>query len=475
MIKHRIKFSLGWIIISLGLSNNCFAGLNEDLNSYFDGLGFSKNFTSPHAYHGQQAGYYSGGSAFMRSAVQDVQIVQVEMPSFRAGCSGIDVFTGGLSHINNEQIVKTLKLIMNSSGTYAFSLAMETATPALANVMKYWNDIANKANQANINSCEAAEGLVGGMWPRMQGSQQKICQDMGSKDGIFNDWAAAKQKCTTGKEFSNTMNRARNNPQYQGRIFDSGNVVWRAIRKNGFLKNDDELAEFFMSMTGTVIVSRDLKDDDSPVMISPLVPSLMDRENNNLIKVLMEGGEVTLYRCDTKDDDGCLHPVPNKKYKFPSDRALGNRVREMLQHMVTSIINDTALSPQEIGLLESTSLPIYKMLNVQVAFGGGKDALHIPAYSEAVAADILYQYLEQILRIVRNSVETSQAPDGILEKFEPVINQEIADLQNAKQSAHTRMNMSIQMIQQTQLIEKMLAGDLSTHLANSLAWVKGMH
>jgi hypothetical protein len=49
---------------------------------------------------------------------------------------------------------------MNNSATYAFTLAMETASPALANIMKYWNDFASKVNQANINSCEMAESLV---------------------------------------------------------------------------------------------------------------------------------------------------------------------------------------------------------------------------------------------------------------------------------------------------------------------------
>lgn len=452
-----------------------FAGLNDDLNSYFNGLGFSKNFTSPHAYHGQQAGYYSGGSVFMRSAVQDVQIMQIEVPSYRSGCSGIDAFTGGFSMINSDQMVNLLKDIMNKSASYAFTLAMETATPALANVLNQWSSKLNAINQANINSCETAEGLVGGMWPKMRGSQERVCQDIGQTKGIFTDWAQAKQKCGMGGEFSKTMNTARNNPQYRDMVFDSGNIVWRAIRKNTWLQNDDELAEFFMSMTGTVIVSRDQNKDDSPVQISPLVPSLMDSKNNNLVKALLEGGKVTIYRCDTKDEGGCLHPQADKEITISRERAFGNRIHLMLEDMVNRIIDDTALTPEEMGLLESTSLPVYKMLNVQVAFAGNKDALHVPDYAEAVAGDILYQYLEQVMRVVRNSVATSQAPEALLVQFQPAISQELSELQNARKNAYARMNMSVQMIQQTQVIEKMLAGDLSTHLVNSLAWAKGMH
>lgn len=471
----KTKIRIVCIILLFSLRSVFATGVNDDLNNYFNGLGFSSNVTSPQAYHGQQAGYYTGGSVFMRSPVRDVQIVQLDLPSYRSGCSGIDIYAGGFSFIDNDQMVQLLQNLMNHSASYAFTLAMETATPELANVMKYWNDLANKINQTNINSCEAAEGLVGGMWPRVRGAQQRVCQDVGSSDGIFSDWAQAKQKCGMGNGFSSTMNKARSDPHYKNMVFDSGNIVWKAIKQNNLISGDDELAEFFMSLSGTIIISKMGSGDDAPVKLNPPLPSLMDKERNNLIQKLLNGGEVTIYKCDTTDVDGCLNPSDNLTVNISEDKAFANRIRKLLDDMVDKIIDDKALTPEEIGLLQSTSLPIYKMLNVQVAFAKNKDILHITDYSEAIATDIIYQYIEQILQVIRNSVAASQSPEDILAKLQPNIDKELEQLRDEQKSAYSKMATSIQLIQQTQVIERMLASDLSTELANNLSWAKGLH
>ncbi len=454
--------------------NAAYASVNEDLNSYFNGLGFSSNVSAPGAYHGQQAGFYTGGSVFMRSKTRDVQLVQIELPSFKSGCSGIDVYTGGFSFIDSKQIKPLLQNIMNNSASYAFTLAMETTAPALANVMKYWNDFASKVNQANINSCEMAEGLVGGMWPRVRGAQQRVCQDIGSNsNGMFTDWAQAKQGCGTGDEFTTTMDKARNDPRYKNLVFDSGNITWKAIKQNHLFGADEELAQFFMSLSGTVILSKEGSSDDAPVQFSPALPSLMNKERNNLIKALLEGGEVNIYRCDTFDENGCLHPQPGKIH-IAKEQAFGARIRKLLDDMVEKIINDKALTKEEIGLLQSTSLPIYKMLNVQSAFAKDRNILDVSSYSDAIASDILFQYLEQSIQIIRNHVAASQYSEAIIAELRPNIDQELAQLRELQKTAYSRMAISIQLIQQTQAIERMLAGDLSTDLANSLSWAKGM-
>ncbi|HZW61159.1 MAG TPA: conjugal transfer protein TraH [Candidatus Babeliales bacterium] len=460
------------VVLSMPIAH---ASVNDDLNSYFNSLGFSSNVTSPQAYHGQQAGYYTGGSVFMRSATRDVQLVQLELPSFRSGCSGIDLYTGGFSFINSDQIIPLMQNIMNNSASYAFTLAMETASPALANVMKYWNDFASKINQANINSCEMAESLVGGMWPRVRGAQQRVCQDIGSNsNGLFTDWAQAKQKCGTGNEFTNTMNKARNDPRYKNLVFDSGNITWKAIKQNNLFGSDDELAQFFMSLSGTVIIYKDGAGDDEPVKLSPPLPSLMDKDKNNLIKTLLEGGEVTTYKCDTLDVDGCLHPSKDGKILITKDKAFGNRIKNLLDDMVNKIIDDQPLTPEEIGLLQSTSLPIYKMLNVQAAFAKDKKIIDVSSYADAVATDILFQYLEQSLQIIRNNIAASQYSEAILAELKPNIDKELDQLRESQKTAYSRMAISIQLIQQTQVIERMLAGDLSTDLANSLSWARGL-
>lgn len=473
MIKRYQITQIIMFLLFVFTSFNAHANVSSDINNYYNNLGFSSNVTSPQAYQGQQAGYYTGGSIFARTPVRNVQLVQVELPSYRAGCGGIDIFSGGFSYIKYDDFVKLMQNVMNNSAGYAFTLAMETATPELANVMKYINDKAAEINRANINSCETAEALVGGAWPRTRATQQQICRDVGgSKGGLFDDWAQARQKCGVGDEFSSTMDKARNDPRYKNMVFDSGNVVWKVIKQNNLLNGDDELAQFFMSLSGTVIISKEGNGDDAPVNYNPL-PGLMDKEQNNLIHALLVGGDVNIYKCDSLDENGCLHPTKSK-ITISEGEGFGTRIKVLLDDMVNKVIDDQPLTKEEIGLLQATSLPVYKMLNVQVAYSKDKDTLDIAGYSDIIATDIIFQYLQESLRIVRQNVAASQYPESILKELQPNIDKELTELREEQKNAYSRMSMSIQLIEKTQMIEKMLAGDLSTQLGNSLSWAKGL-
>ena len=106
-MKHKfIKKCLIFSLFSV-ITISAFASVNSDLNNFFNDLGFSDNTTAPNAYAGQEAGYYSGGSLFARDSVRDVQIAQVQLPSFRSGCGGIDLFTGGFSFIDSKQLLES--------------------------------------------------------------------------------------------------------------------------------------------------------------------------------------------------------------------------------------------------------------------------------------------------------------------------------------------------------------------------------
>src|SRR5579871_5542684 len=108
-----------------------YASISNDLNSYFNQLGFSSNVTAPHAYNGQRAGYYTPGSLFVRNQVRDIQLVHMETPTYRSGCGGIDIYTGGISIINKDEIVNGLQNILSSGGSYAMTLALEEMSPMI--------------------------------------------------------------------------------------------------------------------------------------------------------------------------------------------------------------------------------------------------------------------------------------------------------------------------------------------------------
>jgi len=127
-----------------------YAGLNEDMNDFFQKSGFQSNSTGEGAYKGQTAGFYTGGSVQARTRVRNVYPAMFNMPSANAGCGGIDIYTGGFSFINSEELINTFKNVGNNALGYAFKLAMQTMSPSLEKATEDFRDMAHSVNQFNI-------------------------------------------------------------------------------------------------------------------------------------------------------------------------------------------------------------------------------------------------------------------------------------------------------------------------------------
>ena len=71
------------------------------MNRFWQGA--AVNTTGPTAFQGQASGHWTLGNLYLRAPVRSEQIATVSLPSFRAGCGGIDAFAGAFSFINSDQ------------------------------------------------------------------------------------------------------------------------------------------------------------------------------------------------------------------------------------------------------------------------------------------------------------------------------------------------------------------------------------
>ena len=248
------KFINTVLLTAIFIVPNCFADTNSDLSNWFDNLGFGVKINHPSTYQSQAAGYATFGSIYARNAVRNIQIMHVDVPGYRSGCGGIDLFAGGFSFIKADQIVKFMQSILSSGAGYALNLALEIEIPEVAHALQYMQTLANKINTENFNSCSMAEDLVGGAWPKSRASQQQICQDLGTHSGAFSDWAASRQQCTTGGATGDELAKAKNDPKYQYRVYNNTNIIWdRVVKRNSFLSGDEKLGELYMTISGTIV------------------------------------------------------------------------------------------------------------------------------------------------------------------------------------------------------------------------------
>ncbi|MCV5916761.1 conjugal transfer protein TraH, partial [Escherichia coli] len=163
-------------------------------------------------------------------------------------------------------------------------------------------------NSMNLSSCQAAQGIIGGLFPRTQVSQQKVCQDIAGESNIFADWAASRQGCTVGGKSDSVRDKASDKDKE--RVTKNINIMWNALSKNRMFDGNKELKEFVMTLTGSLVFGPNGE-------ITPLSARTTDR---SIIRAMMEGGTAKIYHCN--DSDKCLKVVADTPVTISRDNAL---------------------------------------------------------------------------------------------------------------------------------------------------------
>lgn len=451
-----------YLILALLLSTNAYADANSNLTNFFNKLGGASNVTRAGAYQDQAAGFYTGGNLFARNQVHQSQLMNIQMPDFRAGCGGIDMFMGAFSHISSERMIEAIKAIGANMASYAMLLAIETMSPQVKNILTELNDLVQKLNQSNINSCEMAATTLGSVWPKSNASKRHLCKMIGTdrRYGSFSDYASARQGCGAGGERDGVINSAQDDPRFKSMLGTEFNLAWKAIQENEFLRSDNRLAEFFMSISGTIISRKEGEDYKIETRVS-----LANKDS--LLAALLHGGEVTVYRCIDVGDDKCLM-VGERTITIPPENSLVERVKSILISIQNKIYADEPLSQAEIDFLGSTRLPFYKIINVSTAYRRGASPVDIIDYAELGAVDILFQYLSEILDVINESVDhirLNQVDDTQITRFQEKLNEARKQVIERRMGSFKQMEQVISIVRKTELLERSLMNKVGSYTA----------
>ncbi len=446
------------------------ASIHSDLDDFFDSMELASSITPAGAYEGQTAGYYTGGNLFARAPTRNYNLMTVQLPAARAGCGGIDLFAGGFSFINSDQLVAMMKNIGSNAVGLAFQVALSTISPKLSGLLQDMQDMANKINADNINSCEAAANLLGGILPKTEASQKALCQSIGTGNGIFDDYAASRQGCGTGGQRSSVIAGARSDSRFKDLIPD-GNIVWNALKKISSTSSDTQLAEMVMSLTGTVIYPL-APNDDAP--ITPrILPPTIKAENDRDLLAFLRGGEVTIWHCDSTGEFECRSPS-RQTVTISADDGYAARVADILTGMIDNMYNESPLTTEQLNLLNETSLPVYKMLNVATAYSPAYAENWKSTYADAIALDLIYQYFKSLTYVVGDAVDLLQLPEAITGEFQKRVTATRTSLERMRADKTSQVDQTIQMMQESMTIERMLISAMSPGLASSVQWARAV-
>lgn len=363
------------------------------LKGIFDKMNFMSHATRGGAYVDQAGGYITGGSFSARGESMDQTVLSFQPPSFSSGCGGIDLFMGGISFISKEKFIATLRAIGNNAASYAYGLALQQVTPQIKAVIDNLQATMQDINNANINSCRMAAQLVGGLAPKTQASTELYCSSKGLNLGSFSDYAEAKHECQKGDKRGEVQRSE--DAEFKDVLGDNYNLVWKAIKDNGFL--EATLAELMMSLSGSIVVKEGRSNHMKSFATNP-----------EFIRAVVgtAGVPTKVYQCD--EPENCLNPRIIDLVIKREDTLL-YKINELVQSLYEKIMKDEEPSAEEKGFINATSLPILRILAINAAFKNDSNPIAIPELVEVLAYDLLLRHIESVLDLVLEHIDELRA------------------------------------------------------------------
>ncbi|WP_058532912.1 conjugal transfer protein TraH [Legionella saoudiensis] len=433
------------------------ANVGSDLDAFFNGMGYASNVTSPAAYESQAAGFFGGGSLYARNQIRQYQLIQLDLPSYRAGCGGIDLFTGSMSFLSSQKLVDLGKSVMTNAGAYAVDVMLASTVPELKQVRDFLQQLEQMANHSSINSCQLAENLVGGMWPKTAASQQKVCKDQAAmgKEGLYSDYVQARMACS-GRGFDSVMDKASKDEERKKQVVLNKNLVWSILQSKSFLNTDSELAEMVMSLTGTLIIDRQGKVTN--------VPSLAG--NADLINALIgtQAGVHTakIWRCTDSGSASQCMTVKLSDVTIPEKSTLTYKIREMINSLRNKLVSDQAPEAQDKSFLSMISLPVMKFLQVLLSTQYASAAVDVEEYSMLIAQDLLTHYLTELLTEVDNATSGSELNEDLIKQVQKRVREAQVKVASIEPQIGKKLQEKLALIERVARVEKQVASNMNS-------------
>jgi len=474
-LRCRILRSTGaWAVLAamanLAVAGAAQADVGAEMNRFFSDAGGAANVTGPSAYEGQSAGYYSLGNVWTRFPQKSVQPFNLQLPSARAGCGGIDLFSGSFSFINASEIIAMLKATANNALGFAFKLAIDSVSPEIGKVMDEFSQKAQLLNQMNISSCETAQALVGGIWPQMETTRATICEAVGNSQGVFSDWAAARQGCNNGNRRDATIAGNSDASMKDQLVGEPHNYTWEALQKSAkFGAFDKGFSEYIMTLVGTVVTipSTDPSVGGKVVMFGPAEEAVVTA----LLDGTADAPPVKILRCN----DANCYDVGEQALSIPATAALRPRIETMIRSMSDKFRSDAPLDAGEKQLLNLATIPLYKILAVQAYAHYALTQGEIQTLSEIVAVDLLTAMLDNMLdRVEQAKVHYQTFDQETAAQWRQQIAATRAKFGQRDVKLSNKLQVTMQIIDRSIMLESTLQNSMTPGMTAALNFSRGL-
>lgn len=391
------------LIAALMMPLHTQAGIENDMAGMFNSMGVESNYTQGGAFHGQSGSLYTGGSLSVRAPVSDISLSNIQLPSINSGCGGIDFFGGAFSFVNKEQFIQFTRNLGNNAAGVAFDLALKALDPMIQDAIGGIRDLANFINRQNMNSCQMAQSLVGGIGGAIGESMSSKCKASATRSGTADDYSEGSWYCQTADRLVVEANKisGKNTPQ-DTLDFTGGNLTYESVKNivgnSGFGSLD---MQFYYSILGTAVWIPPAKKsgDEINAGLQIYLPTITSA--NYLLEGKDKNKNAKTVRLDLLNcSDGPKRKKENcsiSEGQLPSIRYI---VKERITGMVNKIRTNSSWNAGEIRdiavLVNNSRLPLLKMAVTDAALDTGN--LQKDTVIDAIAIDFIASILDKQIR-----------------------------------------------------------------------------
>lgn len=441
----------------------------KSLENVFNELNGSATYGAPTAIQTQTMNYYHGGNLSLVTPSRSYNLASVQAPSVNAGCGGIDLHMGGFSFISKEQFVQAMRNIGSNALGYGFKIALQNICPTCENVMTSLQNIADRVNQFNINSCQAAKGIVHAAANEVFNTQYDTkVMEWGMVDGIYRDGTDAYRsvKNIMSKDGrKRATERVKNNNPERAEELPTGNITWSSLNKIAGLTEYEK--RMFMGVIGTVVYG----DEGIIVPYHPVNDNLTRQMISSDIPIMMP-----LPVCIDNYVD-CLKMNWANQQQSPSFKMIVKEKMEFMSDKISKRQPYGARQNEIIAFANSTEIPVYKIVALGSSLNNKSLAwLMIDKYSGLIAARYAQAYVSMIGKTARKALENeiykgsySDKVDKMkdlverIDRMERSLAMDMELLYNSAQTSHA-------IAQEVKMLENSMISNMSSSIANSLAF-----
>lgn len=368
------------------------------LEQMFERLGAESNHTGLSSFHDQAGGHYSAGGLVVRQKNTTLHPITIQLPKVGMNCGDINMFFGAFSFVSQKELMELLKRVGKGTPTYAFQLAMKSMVPQIEGLTTNLRTMVQRMNNTMLEECRLVQNAFDGVLPAQGLMREELCKDLAKADNK-EDWFGATNKCDNFNKQTDKINKEkRSGGKYENMMAGEFNLVWHVLKKMPAYRDHHALAEFMMTVVGTIISERNTAGDSAgEYAIRPISPR---GDQLEFVMAYLKGGEASHLHCE--ETERCLK-VKRASVVIHEEQSMNHRVLQKIASLKMKYETGEAYTPDDMAFLgDLVGVPLYKYIQVSAA---SKAQFSMNGVSDYIALSVLLHQFARIAEEILEAVE----------------------------------------------------------------------